>query len=596
MIGGTSLNTSSTIDSLVSQYMAIERRPLIQLQARKSQISAKLQYFDTLKTKLQSLQDLAEELKDTENDSIFNAVVVTSNNENAVTVSADEGAAVGTYNIRVRQLATSTQIKSTGQLNTALATISSSQVVAGLDNLNIFNSFTEAGFDTAPSGSITINGQTFNLDEYSSISDFMIAINNDVTANANIYYDENKDKFIIENDDHSANTLTISETAGETGVGFLTAVNIETGTYGDAPNKTPTATGVQVDVLLYKLNFDSSLDETDTGSFKINGVTIDWDAGEDTLNEVISRINSSATNVTAFYEESLDKVMITSNDTGNEEIQFEDIEGTFLGNTLKFDGVVQNTGNDAKFTINSSDSGDEITKSSNTFEINGISITLKNITVENDNYADPDTEAVIISSTENLDAIKNKIQSFLDSYNNISSYIKQLSDVDMTTYTRGVFTGESVFTNLRYELIRLITDKITDVSSGDPNSLSQIGITFDENLKAEISDTSLLEDFLMNDPQAVSAIFNSSDGVATKVYDLLVPYNETDGIIDGRKDSIENNVESIDNSIDRLEERLERREDYYRSRLQTMQALLYQVVQQQNLMNSILATSQQYLG
>jgi len=596
MIGGTSLNTSSTIDSLVSQYMAIERRPLIQLQARKSQISAKLQYFDTLKTKLQSLQDLAEELKDTENDSIFNAVVVTSNNENAVTVSADEGAAVGTYNIRVRQLATSTQIKSIGQLNTALATISSSQVVAGLDNLNIINSFTEAGFDTAPSGSITINGQTFNLDEYSSIFDFMLAINNDVTANANIYYDENKDKFIIENDDHTVNTLTISETAGETGEGFFTAANIETGTYGDAPNKTPTATGVQVDVLLYKLNFDSSFDETDTGSFKINGVTIDWDAGEDTLNEVISRINSSATNVTAFYDESLDKVMITSNDTGNEEIQFEDIEGSFLGNTLKFDGVVQNTGNDAKFTINSSDSGDEITKSSNTFEINGISITLKNITVENDNYADPDTEAVIISSTENLDAIKNKIQSFLDSYNNISSYIKQLSDVDMTTYTRGVFTGESVFTNLRYELIRLITDKITDVSSGDPNSLSQIGITFDENLKAEISDTSLLEDFLMNDPQAVSAIFNSSDGVATKVYDLLVPYNETYGIIDGRKDSIENNVESIDNSIDRLEERLERREDYYRSRLQTMQALLYQVVQQQNLMNSILATSQQYLG
>lgn len=595
MISSTSLNTSSSLESLISQYMAIERRPLLQLQSRRSEISSKTQYFDSLKTKLQSLQDLAEELKETENDSVFNSVVVTSNNENAITVSADEGAAEGAYSIRVRQLATSTQIKSTAQLNSAIATMSSSQVIAGIDELNVLNSFSEADFDTEPTGSITINGQTFNLEDYDTISEFMLAVNNDTTANVNIYYDENKDKFIIENDDYNAATLTLAETAGDSGVGFFTAVNIETGTYGDEPNKTPVATGVQSDVLLYKVNFDTALAETDTGSFKINGVTIDWDAGEDTLNEIISRINSSDANVTVFYDDSLDKVMITANETGSDEIQFEDVEGSFLSDTLKFNGVVQNTGNDAKFTINSSDSDDEITKTSNTFEINGVSVTLKDITVENDNYADSGTEAVVISSTKNLDVITNRIESFLNSYNSVVNYIKQLTDVDMATYTRGVFTGESVINNLRYDLIHLLTSQITTAGSGDPTSLSQIGITFDEDLNIEISDSSLLEEYLSSDPRAVSTIFNSTDGIATSVYDMLEPYIDTDGIIDDRKENIENQLDSIDQSINRMEDRLEIREEYYRKQLQTLQNLLYQVVQQQNLMNSILSSSQQYL-
>jgi len=595
MISSTSLNTSSSLEGLISQYMAIERRPLVQLQTRRSAVYSKTQYFDSLKTKLQSLQNLAEELKDTESDSIFNTVTVTSSNESAITVSADDGAAEGTYNIRVRQLATSTQIKSTGQLNSAIATTSSSQVVAGLDELSVSNSFTEAGFDTEPSGSISINGQTFDLADYDTITDFMLAVNNDTTANVNIYYDANKDKFIIENDDHNAATLTLAETAGATGVGFFTAVNIETGTFGEAPNKTPSATGLQADVLLYKANFDSALAETDTGSFKINGVTIDWDAGEDTLNEIIARINSSDTNVTAFYDDSLDKVMITAKEAGSEDIQFEDVEGTFLSDTLKFAGVVQNTGNDAKFTINSTDSTDEITKTSNTFEINGVSVTLNDVTVENDNYTDPDTEAVVLTSTKNLDAIENKIQSFLNSYNTILSYIKQLTDVDISSYTRGVFTGESVINSLRYDLIHLLTSQISTASSGDPTSLSQIGITFDENLSIEISDPSQLEEYLTTDPRAVSTIFNATDGIATSVYELLEPYIETDGIIDDRTESIADHVETIDQSIDRMEDRLEIREEHYRTQLQTMQSLLYQVVQQQNLMNSILSSTQQYL-
>lgn len=591
----SSLSSNSSLESLISQYMAIERQPLRNLQTRRSEISVKTTYFDTLKSKLSSLQGLAEQLKETESDSIFNSVNVSSNNTDAIAVSADSGASVGTYTVRVRQLATSTQIKSTGTLNTTIAAKSTAQVVAGVDNLDLFKSFADAGFNTAPSGSVTVNGQTFDLENYDTVSDFIIAVNNDESAAVNLYYDENNDKFIIENDDHNDTTLVISETAGESEVGFFSAVNLATGAYGAEPNMMPSATGVQSDVLLYKANFDATIGESDTGSFKINGLTFNWNASEDTLDEIISQINSSSANVTVFYDESLDKIMITANDTGSEEIQFEDIEGSFLSDALKLDGAVQTLGNDAKFTINSNDVSDEITKSSNTIEINGLSMTLKNITVANDTYTDPETESVVISSTKNNSAIKNKIQSFLDNFNNVTSYIKSLTDVNLETYTRGVFTGESVFRNLRFELIDTLTKSVTGGDTGDPTSLTEIGITFDENLKATISDSEMLEDYLSSDPLAVSRIFNDSEGIATKLYDFLESYVETDGIIENRKSSIQEQMDSMDQSITRMEQRMAIIENNYRSKLQSMQTLIYQIVQQQNTVTSILSTTNNYL-
>ncbi|HPG37916.1 MAG TPA: flagellar filament capping protein FliD [bacterium] len=591
MASVSSVSSSSSLEGLISQYMAIERQPLTNLQTRRSEVSAKTSYYDTLKTRLTTLQDLAEQLKETESDSIFNSVNVSSNKTDIVSVSAESGASVGTYTLRVRQLATSTQLKSTASLNTTIAAKSSTQVVAGVDELDIFKSFSEAGFSATPSGSVSINGKTFSLDEYDTVSDFIIAVNNDETAAANIYYDENIDKFIIENDDHNQASLVISQIAGESGTGFLGAVNIATGTYGAEPNMTPSATGVQGNVLLYKANFDNALGETETGSFKINGVTFNWNAAEDTLNELISDINTSTANVTVFYDESLDKIMITANDTGSEEIQYEDVEGNFLSDTLKLDGAVQTVGNDAKFTINSADASDEITKASNNFEINGLSITLKNTTVTNDNYSDPETESVVISSTKNNSIIKNKIQSFLDSFNNATLYIKNLSDVNISTYSRGVFTGETVFRNLRFELIDALTRTVTGGETGDPTSLAEIGITFDENLKAKISDSSQLEEFLSNDPKAVANLFNGSDGVATHLYDFLESYVQTDGIIDSRKTSISDQLETMDSSIKRMEERMTVIETNYRSKLQSMQTLLYQIVQQQNTVNSILSAT-----
>ena len=432
------MNQSSSIDILVQQYMAIERRPINTLESKKAALNTKIGVFNDALAKLKSLLSAAETMADTSDDSIFNAVRVSSDDTNALTVAADADAAQGQYVFRIRQLATATSMQSTADLNTHSGTMSSGQVVAGSGVLDTDEAWTDAGFDTTPDGTVTINGETFTLADYDTVDDFFDAVNANEDADANIYYDSTRDRIFIESTDGSS--LTLSETGTN---GFLTEVNIGTGTFST------NVSGLNAGDYLDRINFDSGLSSSDSGSFSINGTTIEWDADTDTLSAVINRINSSDAGVTAFYDDTLDRVVITSNTMGSETIEWGDVEGTFLADTLKLSGVSQNVGQDAKFTINSTDASDEITKTSNTFTINGLLFTLKQTTVENDDYGDSETTTVTVTSEKDESALTNKINTFLSSYNALIDYIKSKTTVDITTYNRGALAGESIFSSLR---------------------------------------------------------------------------------------------------------------------------------------------------
>ncbi len=566
---------SSAIDSLVAQYMALESRPITALQAKKSNLNALSGLYTELSGKLLGLENLAEELTETES-SVFEQSTVTSGDGTVIDASVGSDAAAGNYLFRIKQLATATTMKSTAKLNTAYSTVSSAQAVAGSGTIDTSESFADAGFDTTPDGSVTINGQTFNLSDYSTVDAFMTAINGDATAMANIYYDDIRDKFFIESDTPGG-SLVLSESGTNP---FFSEVNIATGTF------TTNNSGVQSDVLLYRANFDNELGQTDSGSFKINGVTIDWDADEDTLNEILSRINSSATGVTAFYDDTMDKVIISSSTTGSENIAFEDVTGTLLNNTLKFSGVTQNTGSDAKFTINSTSDEDEITKSANTFEINGVTYTLKSTNVSL--YTDSTYTKVTV--VRDNSAITTKITNFLSRFNSIVDYIRSRTSVNITTYTRGALAGESSIRSLRGNLISAMMEEISSVQSGNPGTLREIGITFNDDMDIVISDLETFDEVLTNNPQAVEDLFNSSSGIAVRIKDLLEPFTEDSGIIEDKQDIITEHIEDIDERIERFEERMTRRESQLRSQFASMQQALYLVVEQQSLMQAVLAS------
>ena len=568
---------NSSIEGLIQQYMALERRPIQQLESKKAALNTRKAVFNDLKNKLDALENAADVLSDTTNNSIFNAVKVSSDDTEKLTVTAGTDAAQGKYVFRIRQMATATSMKSTADLNTHKSAKSSSQVVAGSDGLDTDEAWIDAGFDTTPDGTVTINAVEFTLADYSTVDDFMDAVNSHETANANIYYDSDNDKFVIEST--NGDNLVLSETGTN---GFLTEANITAGTY------TTNTVGLESSAYLYEINFDNGLSSSDSGSFKINGTTITWDADTDTLDSVISAINHSDAGVTAFYDDSLDRVVLTSDTMGSEEIQWEDVEGTFLGDTLKLTGVTQTTGQNALFTINSTNSADEITKESNTFTINGLIFTLNGITVANDSYSDADTTTVTVNSEKDESSLKSKINDFLSAYNAAIDYFKAKSAVDTSTYTRGALAGESVLRSLKSDIIGILLGQVSGIDSEKPSYLGDIGITLGDNLHASISDASELSDWLDEDPDAVADLFNSTYGVASQMVELLEPYIESYGIIDNRKESISELMETIDDRIERLEERMDRKEAYYRQQFSALQESLSAINYQQSVLSNIM--------
>ncbi len=578
---------ANSIESLIQQYMALERRPINEMEQQKASLNTKAAVFNDAKAKMKALFDTAEDLADTSDDSIFSAVNVTSNDTDSLTVTGDTNAAQGQYIFRIRQLATSTTMKSTADLNTNPSIRSSIQVAAGSENLiDTDEAWEDAGFDNTPDGTVTINSVEFTLADYDTIDDFMDAVNDDGSANANIYYDDDNDKFIIESTNGS--NLVLAENGTTTG--FLTEVNISTGTHSTNDS------GINTSAYLADANFDNAISSGESGSFTINGATIEWDADEDTLGEILANINNSDAGVTAFYDESLDRVMFTADTTGSEEIEWADVSGTFLGSTLGLTGVTQNAGQDALFTINSTDSADEITKSSNEFNINGLNFELKAVTVENDDYADTDTASVTVSSTRDESAVKSKINGMLSSFNSLMDYLQVKTKTDPVTYTRGALAGESVFQTLRGDIMNILLDEVSGLDADKPSYLAEIGITLNDSLHAKISDASEFSEWINEDPDAVADLFNSTNGIAAKIESLLEPYVETYGIIDDRKETISDHIDLVDDRIERMEDRMTRREAYYRQQFTALQDMLNTVTMQQNMITNLTNSVNSSLG
>lgn len=566
----SAFNANSGLNLLINQFMAIERRPLTSLNTKKASINNIINIHSDLKSKLTDLLTAARDLASTNTSSIYNSRTSNSSDETKLTTSADTGAAVGTFHIRIKQLATGASIQSTGELITKASAKSTSKVAPGSGTIDVTKSFANAGFTNTPDGTVTINSQTFTLSDYSTVQSFLDAVNNDATANSNMYYNKTEDKFYIEQ--KSGNTdLVISETGSNP---LFSEIKITANTYTGNGN-----TGIQSDVLLSKANFDGILTSTTSGSFKINGVTLTYNTNTDTLDSILSKINSSTANVNAFYESSLDKVVIKSKSTGSTDtITLSDVSGNLLS-TLNLSGATATNGTDSLFTINSTNSADQITKSTNSFSINGITYSLKNTNVT----AYTDSTYTTITVNQDTRAIQSKITDLLDKFNSATEYIKDKTNIDPITKIRGPLAGNTTFSLLSNQLFQKLSEQITGITGGNPDYLSDIGITIDKSLKASLSDTTKFNNAIISNSKAVEDLFNSAYGIANKIDSLLKPFVESsslsrDSIIEETKKIFSRQIDNIDTRINRMEERLKIKENQYRQQLYTMQGLLNNAV------------------
>ena len=103
---GSIFTNQSSIEQLVSQYMALEARPRDDLVGKKDNLNSRKNILSTMDSKLSSLETKAERLNDPITDYLAAKLATGSDNEK-FTVSASSSAALGNHSLSAERLAVS---------------------------------------------------------------------------------------------------------------------------------------------------------------------------------------------------------------------------------------------------------------------------------------------------------------------------------------------------------------------------------------------------------------------------------------------------------------------------------------------------------
>ncbi len=102
MISAPGVGSGLDVNSIINQLMAIESRPLLQIDSREGEYNAELSALGQVKGALSSFQDAMSGLADTAKFNVYSAL---SSDEDVLTASATNSAAPGSFAIQVTQLA-----------------------------------------------------------------------------------------------------------------------------------------------------------------------------------------------------------------------------------------------------------------------------------------------------------------------------------------------------------------------------------------------------------------------------------------------------------------------------------------------------------
>ncbi len=388
-----------------------------------------------------------------------------------------------------------------------------------------------------------------------------------------------------------------------------------------------------------KLNLESTVAEcglaTDTGdtiAFEINGVSFSFTSAS-TMSDIIDEVNNSEAGVAMTYSSLSDKFTIAATETGaGSKVTVEDVEGTFLnavlGTGIKTDGT------DAVVKLSTDGSTDEsslitVTRSSNTFDIDGTTYTLKGkasgTTEENLNISigvDADTVVETITSfvkdyNELLASITDKLTEKLYSdYKPLTDDQKEeLTDDEEKAWTEkaksGLLRSDSTLTALTTQLRSCMLSNVNEVGSSVSigTVLSGIGITstsYSDKGQLTINENTLRA-AISKDSDAVMNLFTQKSSISYSQYSTAAQkttrYNES-GLLWRLSDIVQNSLSTtgikgtlieligspksqysgtsmyssritdMEDKIDDLEEDLEDAEDRYYAKFTAMETAL----------------------
>jgi len=257
-------------------------------------------------------------------------------------------------------------------------------------------------------------------------------------------------------------------------------------------------------------------------------------------------------------------------------IDFTDSADSLLS-AMELNAAVQSSGASGGYMT-------EVGTSANTSELNS-KFTLDGLTFyRNSNSVNDALNGVTLtfldtfSTTENVtvqadvEAVKEEVRGFLDSYNDLLDCVRNNTVVNSETGTAGLLSNDSRYMDMRNELRSLVNEPVSGVSNTDYTNLFDIGIEANETGSLSIVDSNLFSDALQANTTNVSDIFlTESTGLLDKLIDYVDQYVGSDGLILDSKSSIDEQASYLDDRIDKMEDYLYEKEKQLRKEFTSLQ-------------------------
>lgn len=587
-------------NSVISQMLAVARRPMDLAARQQNVLRVKADAFGKVTSALSSLQSKAATLNDANLFRNRSATVLAKDvDANKVTVSAATTAAVGSFEFAVSSIATSTRVSSAAAAGQAVdadaaldeagfvtamtagtftvagtqftideataTTLAGASVGAGVTAAVVLAS---AGLDITPaaSGQFSINGTTINWANTDTIDDVIGYINasaagvtasfdsgtgaftlthNTVGAGETITVSDVTGNFlqamkivdgsnvvvatetagtdmpslneIIDDINNAAIGVTatlVNDAAGRVNALQLTAAStITLGAGSDTSNflaaasllESPSGTtrtsqrglgGTDVSADLSDARLTTALTQS-TGTFSINGVSIDWDATTDSLSNIVSRINSAGAGVTASYDPFEDRIRLVADTTGSVAISVSDTAGNLL-TSLGLVGATQTLGANAAYSI---DGGTTRYSTSNVISdaVAGITLTVRDTT----------TEPVSIEVKAQTQNVIDAMTRFVTAYNDTTKVLRDLTKYDPKGVNTGILFGDGTVRRIEGMMRQTLTRSLNGLPGG-LRTLSDVGLSFG----AVGSAVGATDDLVLNSEKLLTVLRRDPDTVA----------------------------------------------------------------------------------
>lgn len=375
-----------------------------------------------------------------------------------------------------------------------------------------------------------------------------------------------------------------------------------------------------------------------TYKFTVNGKEFTFKE-TDTINSIINKINNDAdANVTVSYSSTLDRFSITAKSGGSgSQVNIQDVSGN-LANVLfsskdaegNYATIKGTEGQDAVLNVifdgDDAANATEITRSSNSFTMDGVNFELLKETTGPGSDINAGNPITFTPKTQTDDMVK-KIKTFVDDYNAILATVNDLvsekkptdakylpltdaqksemKDTQITDWEKkakqGLLFNDSLLSSFAQDWRHGMTDVVSSMGS----ALYELGISsasYSDNGKLTV-DEEKLQKALNADPDKITQLFTGTDGIATRMKNVITKYTNDSLVNTGLlvskagtstskidQSALAKKMKEYDTQVSTLKLRLTSQQEYYYNKFTALETYISQMNSQASFFTSSSST------